>query len=121
MAEHLIDGFVRDVHASRLKLYADSSFNVTEEIREHISNQDISLTGMEDIENSWEPILTLHEDVKLKLQNYVAKATDAKLSSYLQQLDKLYLPLLSEAASNCGNTFASLLSTTRSTEQPPPT
>ncbi|ETP35238.1 hypothetical protein F442_16533, partial [Phytophthora nicotianae P10297] len=51
--------------------------------------------------------------------NYVAKATDAKLSSYLQQLDKLYLPRLSEAASNCGNTFASLLSTTRSTEQPP--
>ncbi|GMF25223.1 unnamed protein product [Phytophthora fragariaefolia] len=76
--EHLINGSTRDVHASRLKHYVDSSFEETAEIVEHIVNQDIYLTarefvqhrlsddhdydilvaweGLEDIENSWETI-----------------------------------------------------------------
>ncbi|KAG2835279.1 hypothetical protein PC118_g15339 [Phytophthora cactorum] len=52
--KHLIDGSNRDIHPSRFKRYADSLFDVMEEIREHISNQDIYLTvrGLLDHRNS---------------------------------------------------------------------
>ncbi|GMF50219.1 unnamed protein product [Phytophthora fragariaefolia] len=41
--QHLITGTELDVHASRLKFYADPSLNVTEEPLEHISSQGIVL------------------------------------------------------------------------------
>lgn len=40
---HLLNGDERDVHASRLKFYSDSSLDVSEEIREHIASQGIIL------------------------------------------------------------------------------
>ncbi|GMF27503.1 unnamed protein product [Phytophthora lilii] len=49
--EHLLNGCIRDVHVSRLKHYADSSFDVTEEVVEHIANQDIYLTVREFVEH----------------------------------------------------------------------
>ncbi|GMF37353.1 unnamed protein product [Phytophthora fragariaefolia] len=49
--EHLINGSTRDVHASRLKHYADNSFEVTEGIVEHIVNQDIYLTVREFVQH----------------------------------------------------------------------
>lgn len=41
--QHIITGAVHDVHASRLKMYADDSLLITEEMVEHIANQDIYL------------------------------------------------------------------------------
>ncbi|POM77265.1 Hypothetical protein PHPALM_5378 [Phytophthora palmivora] len=76
---HLVSGDESDVHASRLKFYADSQLNVTEEILEHIASQGIVLAvngfknhrwnasikdyevlvswkGLESVEDSWEPL-----------------------------------------------------------------
>ncbi|GMF46995.1 unnamed protein product [Phytophthora fragariaefolia] len=74
--EHLITGAKRNVHASGLKHYTDSSLEINEEILDYISNQDIYFTadnltqhrqhpvrgyelvvgweGLEDIEDSWD-------------------------------------------------------------------
>ncbi|KAG2847826.1 hypothetical protein PC111_g655 [Phytophthora cactorum] len=106
--KHLISGATRDVHASRLKLYADSSLDVNEEICEHIANQEVYLTveafkqyrehpshkyellvsweGLEKIDDSWEPIHTMHEDVSMKLQEYFDEVDDAKLHQWLLNL-----------------------------------
>ncbi|GMF28372.1 unnamed protein product [Phytophthora fragariaefolia] len=102
---HFINGSTRDVHTFRLKHYADSPFEVTAEIVEHIVNQAILLTvrefvqhrlsddhdydilvaweGLEDSENSWEPIRTLYEDVQVKLQQYVDKVGGPQLALHM--------------------------------------
>ncbi|EGZ26850.1 hypothetical protein PHYSODRAFT_469054 [Phytophthora sojae] len=108
--EHLLSGATRRVHASRLKMYADSSLDLRAfgEILEHIANQDVYFTvasfkehrkhpahsyevlvaweGLEEIEDSWEPMTTMHEDVPVKLQDYVRTADDSKLSQFLLHL-----------------------------------
>lgn len=43
MIEHLLRGETYEVHASRLKFYADSSIDVTHEIIEHVALQGITL------------------------------------------------------------------------------
>ncbi|KAE9340815.1 hypothetical protein PR003_g10294 [Phytophthora rubi] len=43
LIQHLITGAELDVHASRMKFYADASLNVTEELVEHISSQGVVL------------------------------------------------------------------------------
>ncbi|KAJ0400435.1 hypothetical protein ATCC90586_006519 [Pythium insidiosum] len=89
---HLVTGAERDVHPSRLKFYADESFEVTEDILEHVAAQGIVLsvaglrdhrwndsksqyellvewTGLEPIENSWESLNSLYKDIPaLELQ-----------------------------------------------------
>ncbi|KAE9300771.1 hypothetical protein PF008_g22926 [Phytophthora fragariae] len=80
-----------DVHASRLKYYADKYFEVTEEVREHIASQGIVLAvselkehrwcprkkdyeilvawkGLEPIEDSWETFLSLLKDIPVLLR-----------------------------------------------------
>ncbi|POM57605.1 Hypothetical protein PHPALM_37857 [Phytophthora palmivora] len=106
--EYLVTGTSKTVLASRLKLYADSSFEIDEEILEHIGNQDIYLTveefkghrehpehgyevlvgweGLETLEDSWEPVKILQEDVPVKLNAYLSKVDDAKLHSFVSKL-----------------------------------
>lgn len=97
-----------DVHASRLKFYADSSLNVTEEILEHVAAQGIILSvnelkdhrwnasindyevlvnwrGLQSIEDSWEPMKSLAKDIKILLAQYVKKQ-DTKVRAYWQEL-----------------------------------
>ncbi|POM79226.1 Hypothetical protein PHPALM_3157 [Phytophthora palmivora] len=45
--QHLVSGAESDVHASRLKFFADASFEVTEEIPEHVAAQGIITTVAE--------------------------------------------------------------------------
>ncbi|KAE9021062.1 hypothetical protein PF011_g5113 [Phytophthora fragariae] len=106
--EHLITATTKLAHASRLKMYADQSLDVNEEMLAHIANQDIYLTveaftqhrkhatntyeilvrweGLEAITDSWEPVMTMYEDVPIKLQVYVDSAADDKLRQFVIQL-----------------------------------
>ncbi|KAL4093150.1 hypothetical protein PRIC1_012137 [Phytophthora ramorum] len=99
LIQHLITGAELDVHASRLKFYADASLDVTEELLEHISAQGIVLAveklkehrwnqaindyeilvqwkGLEPIEDSYEPLASLSRDVATLVTTYVATADD---------------------------------------------
>ncbi|ETO63762.1 hypothetical protein F441_23043 [Phytophthora nicotianae CJ01A1] len=50
---HLATGAESDVHASRLKCYADKDFEVTEEVVEHVASQGIVLAVAELKEHRW--------------------------------------------------------------------
>uniref|UniRef100_H3GNY2 Chromo domain-containing protein n=1 Tax=Phytophthora ramorum TaxID=164328 RepID=H3GNY2_PHYRM len=88
--EHLVTGRVYEVHASRLKFYADSTLNTTAELLELASSQGmvvgvsgllehrfneefarwellVAWVGLQAIENSWEPLDTLLQDVPAKV------------------------------------------------------
>ncbi|EGZ05874.1 hypothetical protein PHYSODRAFT_532572 [Phytophthora sojae] len=89
-------------------MYADQSLDVNEEMLAHIANQDIYLTveaftqhrkhaahtyemlvrweDLEAIEDSWEPVRTIYEDVPIKLQDYVDSADDDELRQFVLQL-----------------------------------
>ncbi|KAF0729041.1 hypothetical protein Ae201684_013340 [Aphanomyces euteiches] len=91
---HLITKEQRDAHMSRLKMYAESSFEVTEEILEHVADQGILLKvehiaahkcdknrdcyymlvhweGFESIEASWKEVTHLVRDCPVVVQAYV--------------------------------------------------
>ncbi|OWY97132.1 hypothetical protein PHMEG_00032417 [Phytophthora megakarya] len=97
--EHLITGRKYEVHASSLKFYADSELDVTEEFLELVGNQGmligveefvdhrfnktaqrwelfVSWLGLQAIENSWEPLTTLLQDVPEKVCDYVLASGD---------------------------------------------
>ncbi|RHY79630.1 hypothetical protein DYB30_011272 [Aphanomyces astaci] len=92
--EHLVSLELREAHTSRVKLYTEDSFEVTEEILEHVSEQGIMLKvkyiaghkfvpdvkdfmlevlcdGFEDIESSWEPLQKLMHECPAVVKNYV--------------------------------------------------
>lgn len=94
-----------DVHASRLKLDADDSLEVTEELVEHVAAQGIVLAvdglkehrwnddikdyellvgwkGLQTIEDSYEPMMSLSKEIRVLVNNYVAEARDQELSAY---------------------------------------
>uniref|UniRef100_H3GV27 Integrase catalytic domain-containing protein n=1 Tax=Phytophthora ramorum TaxID=164328 RepID=H3GV27_PHYRM len=100
MVQHLINGKEYEVHGSRLKFFEDSSLNVSEEIVEHVANQGIvlgvdeivdhrinpdtakkellvSLTGLAAVENSWEPLEVMLQDVPTKVRQYADASGDA--------------------------------------------
>ncbi|KAE9196662.1 hypothetical protein PF002_g22989 [Phytophthora fragariae] len=106
---HLVTGSEQDVHASRLKFYADSDLEVTDELLEHVAAQGIILKvekfvdhrcnaqsqafellvswcGLESIEDSWEPLRTLTQDVPVLVRAYVEAKKDSKLTTALQEL-----------------------------------
>lgn len=97
--KHLISGTLHEVHGSRLKFYAESSFKVTEEIVEFISNQGIRLgierfanhgfnrvarqwehlvqwTGLQADEASWDPAFGMLKDSPAKVSEYLAVCED---------------------------------------------
>ncbi|ETP13878.1 hypothetical protein F441_11108 [Phytophthora nicotianae CJ01A1] len=97
--EHLVSGKTMDVHPSRLNLYADDSLNVNEDLINHIASQGTLLAveaimghrlnadmqayevkvkwlGLETIEDSWEPLKTMSQDVPQLLLQYANEAGD---------------------------------------------
>ncbi|GMF17256.1 unnamed protein product [Phytophthora fragariaefolia] len=100
--EHLVNGTTMDVHPSRLKFYAVDSLNVNEETIDHIASQGTMMTveeivghrmnhdmqayevkvrwlGLEAIEDSWEPIKSMSEDVPKLCLQYANEASDDDL------------------------------------------
>ncbi|KAE9262378.1 hypothetical protein PR003_g33561 [Phytophthora rubi] len=108
--KQLVTGEELDVHASRLKFFADKDLEVTEELLEHVAAQGIILRvlelvrhrwndesrsyeilvgwhGLEAIEDSWEPLTAMYNDVSTLVQAYVATAKDSKLERHLEALE----------------------------------
>ncbi|OWZ03927.1 hypothetical protein PHMEG_00024262 [Phytophthora megakarya] len=109
--EHLITKARHDVHGSRLKFYADSSLEITEEMVQHVSNQglllnverfcsarfndelsrwelEVSWQGLEEVENSYEGLEELFNDVPAKVAAYVAESTFEGLRAALAALQE---------------------------------
>ena len=99
----LVDSSERDVHASRLQYYADSSLLVTRELKDHVSKQGLILNvekfsdhrlladgtyeilvhwkGFEDMEASWEPLTVIAADVPRLVDSYLSSlSTDTSAS-----------------------------------------
>ncbi|ETV78055.1 hypothetical protein H257_08268 [Aphanomyces astaci] len=100
MLEHLVTHEEREAHTARVKMYAETSFEVTEEILEHVSEQgivsqvksiagdkfvpDVSdfmlkvfWEGFEDIESSWEPLNKLMRECPAVVKAYAATKKNA--------------------------------------------
>jgi transposase InsO family protein len=109
LVQHLLTGDKYDVHGSRLKFYRDADLNVSAEIREHVSNQGLVLgvraivghrrsrttgemelnvawRGLEDVENSWEPLAVIFGDVPGLVRQYVEAEDDSVLTAVLSSL-----------------------------------
>ncbi|OWZ08506.1 hypothetical protein PHMEG_00018935 [Phytophthora megakarya] len=82
--EHLLTGDHHDVHGTRLKFYEDSSLDVTEEMLDHISLQGILLAGLQDIENSWEPLSSLLHHITKMVREYATAAGDADFDNQFE-------------------------------------
>ncbi|KAH9141701.1 hypothetical protein AeRB84_014147, partial [Aphanomyces euteiches] len=105
--EHLLTKERRQVHMSRVKLYAEESFEVTEELLEHISEKGIMLKvssisthkldkdageyvllvhweGLEEIEASWERLSKLMREYSAVVQAYVKTIKSKKIREALE-------------------------------------
>ncbi|KAE8952990.1 hypothetical protein PR003_g34154, partial [Phytophthora rubi] len=147
LIQHLITGAELDVHASRLKFYADASLDVTEELREHISSQGIVLAieklkehrwndqirdyevlvqwkGLEAIEDSYEPLTSLARDVPVLVAKYVASADQGLQEHWQRQLlaakdsDRLLTPPLRRRPSLHGRTVEDKVDSNNADRQP---
>ncbi|KAG3090539.1 hypothetical protein PI125_g17673 [Phytophthora idaei] len=104
--EHLVTGRKYEVHPSRLNFYADAELHTNAELLELVSsqgmvlgvdrvvdhrfNQDfnrwellVSWLGLQAIENSWEPLAILLQDVPAKVREYAAVSGDDELRAQL--------------------------------------
>ncbi|KAE9344078.1 hypothetical protein PF008_g9395 [Phytophthora fragariae] len=106
--EHLITGDDFEVHGSRLKFYDDASLEVDEEILEHVAKQGIVLgverirehrfnpitkqwellvswRGLQEIEDSWEPLVNMVHDVPVLVANYAEQQQDEEFRGQSQR------------------------------------
>ena len=97
--ESLLDKSTRDVHVSRLKWYSDKDLRVTQELRQHVQDQEttgvvdhlgglqfngrrrrweclVFWQGYEDSEATWEPLKRLKTDVPLLLERHLRKMVE---------------------------------------------
>ncbi|ETK81236.1 hypothetical protein F441_23036 [Phytophthora nicotianae CJ01A1] len=104
--EHLVTGRKYEVHASRLKFYADADLETSAEQTELVTSQGmllgvdqivnhrynelsarwelfVSWLGLQSIENSWEPLSTMSQDVPVKVRDYVNSVEDEGLRAQL--------------------------------------
>ncbi|GMF37712.1 unnamed protein product [Phytophthora fragariaefolia] len=109
LIEHLLTGEKFDVHAIRLKHYADNMLEVTEELKHHVGLQGIKLgvravlngrynrqakewqvlvgwQGLEAAEDSWESLASIDSAVPEKIKEYVMNSTDNRLKRFYRDL-----------------------------------
>ncbi|KAG3118052.1 hypothetical protein PI124_g4535 [Phytophthora idaei] len=86
--ERLVTGELTDGHASRLKMYAGDSLEVTEELLEYVSSQGIVLAVNELKDHRWNTSIEDYEplEVRVLIDNYVTKTDDSDLNEYWKQL-----------------------------------
>ncbi|EQC40737.1 hypothetical protein SDRG_01809 [Saprolegnia diclina VS20] len=109
---HFLSGKERHAHTSRLKPYAEGSFELTQEIREHVSEQGVLLKireikavrlnqsaraweilclweGLEDIEASWELFSSIATDAPAVARQFAEQVADPRArDEELKQLEE---------------------------------
>jgi hypothetical protein len=101
--EDLLTKAVAPVHSTRLRFYHDPSLEVTADIHAHLAHQNqgyevnklldlrydpeskefyaqVSWLGFEEADNTWEPLLSLHEDIPTVVFNLLAHLPDRTLA-----------------------------------------
>ncbi|KAF0684378.1 Aste57867_23613 [Aphanomyces stellatus] len=108
MIEHLLSHEVREAHNSRLKLYAESSYMVSEEIHELISEQGMMVrireiaeikydsqtkewivyvfwAGLEDIEATWERLRDIARDAPDAAKKFISSLQDRAVRKQVEK------------------------------------
>jgi hypothetical protein len=101
--EDLLTKTVYSVHSSRLRFYHEPSLEVTADIQAHLSHQIqgyevkdlldlrydydckelsvlVSWLGFDEADNTWEPLLSLHEDIPSVILHLLAHLPDRVLA-----------------------------------------
>ncbi|ETI44646.1 hypothetical protein F443_10668 [Phytophthora nicotianae P1569] len=94
--ENLLTGETKEAHATRLKFYADSSLGITEDLLAHVAHNSeghvvekllqarygatsamhqllVKWRGLCKLENTWEPVQNLLEDVPALVKRFAAQ------------------------------------------------
>ncbi|CCI11573.1 unnamed protein product [Albugo candida] len=100
--KHLFTGRANEVHHGRLKFYRDSELEATDDIVAHVLNQDLMLNvesirghrkvhgkwefliqwqGLEEVEASWEPYVSLKRDVPILVSRYCQSCDSTELKT----------------------------------------
>lgn len=91
-----------------MKFYREDKFEVTEELLQHVGNQGMLLTvasiknhrflsarkaelliswcGLEEIENSWEPLVDMHRDIEKWVMDYARASKGVKFQALVGSL-----------------------------------
>ena len=101
--EDLLTKHVASVHSSRLRFYHDPSLDVTADIQAHLAHQNlgyevqdllalrydsdskefsalVSWLGFDEADHTWEPLLSLHEDIPSVVLHFLAHLPDRALA-----------------------------------------
>ena len=112
--QHLLTAQVREVHASRLKFYADSTLAVTEDLKDHIAHNDqgyvvedfkacrwnadakcfevqVKWRGLTEAEMTWESATNLLEDLPRVMKKFVLKNRNDKTVKRMVEVHGLAL------------------------------
>lgn len=94
---HLVTNQTFEVHGSRLKFYSDSSLDVNEKMLAQVGNQGmllgvesikehrkarggwqllVSCVGLQDEDDSWEPLTAIDDQVPTKVAHYTSRIAD---------------------------------------------
>lgn len=97
------------VHASRLKHYADADLDITEELEQHVEDEEVAFYVVEAIEEfreeankqellikwqdfeerSWEPLAVMHRDCPKLVEEFIMNLGNRKLLNRLRRVLKL--------------------------------
>ncbi|POM66228.1 Hypothetical protein PHPALM_17952 [Phytophthora palmivora] len=97
---HLVRNKTYNVHGSWLKFYADSSFEVNDNLIARVGNQGmvleieqikqhhfasffVSWVGLQDEEDSWKPLSAMATEVSVKVSEYLSSSNDEALKAAL--------------------------------------
>jgi hypothetical protein len=131
--EHIITQETREVHCTRLRFYHDSSLEITEALRTHINTQGmiyhvkkvlgvrynpnnkkweilIHWAGFQNIEDSWEPFITILDDVPEKVIEYLQVYQNEDKGNFILLIRKHKTDIQKLAAKNAQRVRSLLLS-----------
>jgi hypothetical protein len=101
--EDLATKVVTSVHSTRLRFFHDASLDITADLHAHLAHQNqcyevkalrqlrydseakafsvlVSWSGFEEADDTWEPLLTLHQDIPREILDFLRRLPDRPLA-----------------------------------------